>query len=155
MLDRVVSGGQTGADLAGWRAAKLCGLPTGGWMPLGFLTEDGARPEFAGLYGATEMSTDDHPTRTRKNVFESSATTWFGSLDSPGYLTTERACLEYGRSMFKVAEGENQPADVVAWLRVNGFRVLNVAGHRESRNPGIEAMVERFLVAAFRQLARG
>ena len=153
MLDRVVSGGQTGADLAGWRAAKVCGIPTGGWMPLGFLTEDGPRPEFAGLYGATEMLTDDYPSRTRRNVLESSATIWFGSLDSHGYLTTERACLRYGRAMFKVAEGENQPADVVAWLGISSFRTLNVSGNRESRNPGIEANVERFLVAVFRKLA--
>ena len=49
MIDRVISGGQTGADQAGWRAAKASGIPTGGWMPKGFLTEDGPRPEFAGL----------------------------------------------------------------------------------------------------------
>ena len=87
-------------------------------------------------------------------MLESSATIWFGSLDSPGYLTTERACLEYGRAMFKVAEGENQPADIVAWLGINSFRTLNVAGNRESRTPGIEAMVERFLVAVFRKLPK-
>jgi hypothetical protein len=29
MLDRVISGGQTGADQAGWRAAKQCGISTG------------------------------------------------------------------------------------------------------------------------------
>jgi Circularly permutated YpsA SLOG family len=39
VLDRVVSGGQTGADQAGWRAARAVGLATGGWMPYGFLTE--------------------------------------------------------------------------------------------------------------------
>ena len=34
------------------------GVPTGGWMPKGFLTEDGPRPEFAEQYGAAEMPTD-------------------------------------------------------------------------------------------------
>jgi hypothetical protein len=82
MLDRIVSGGQTGADQAGWRAAKAAGIPTGGWMPLGFLTEDGPRPEFAGLYGAEECPTADYPARTRRNVIDSSATIWFGTLDS-------------------------------------------------------------------------
>ena len=33
MISRVISGGQTGADQAGWRAAKRCGIATGGeWM---------------------------------------------------------------------------------------------------------------------------
>ena len=58
VLDRIISGGQTGADQAGWRAARACGIPTGGAMPKGFLTEDGPRPEFAGLYGARELWTD-------------------------------------------------------------------------------------------------
>ena len=56
MLDKVISGGQTGADQAGWRAARAVGIPTGGWMPLGFLTEDSPRPEFADLYGAHTLS---------------------------------------------------------------------------------------------------
>ena len=47
MLERVISGGQTGADQAGWRAARAFGIPTGGAMPKGFLTEDGPCPEFA------------------------------------------------------------------------------------------------------------
>jgi hypothetical protein len=33
-------------------------------MPLGFLTEDGPRPEFADLYGAREMPTPDYRART-------------------------------------------------------------------------------------------
>jgi hypothetical protein len=52
VLDRVVSGGQTGADQAGWRAARASGIATGGWMPAGFLTEAGPRPEFAEMFGA-------------------------------------------------------------------------------------------------------
>jgi hypothetical protein len=57
MLDRIITGGQTGADQAAWRAAHAFAIPTGGWMPLGFLTEDGPRPEFAELHGAVEMPT--------------------------------------------------------------------------------------------------
>jgi len=30
MLERVVSGGQTGADQGGWRAARVAGIATGG-----------------------------------------------------------------------------------------------------------------------------
>ncbi len=40
MLKKFISGGQTGADLAGWQAAKAHGIPTGGAVPRGFLTED-------------------------------------------------------------------------------------------------------------------
>ena len=63
MLEKIVTGGQTGADQAGWRAAGACGIPTGGWMPKGFLTEDGPRPEFATLYDAREIPTTAYPPR--------------------------------------------------------------------------------------------
>jgi hypothetical protein len=71
MIKLVISGGQSGADQAGWRAAEACGIATGGWMPAGFLTEDGPRPEFAELYGALEMPTDSYPERTLQNVRDS------------------------------------------------------------------------------------
>jgi Circularly permutated YpsA SLOG family len=50
------------------------GIPTGEWMPLGFLTEEGPRPEFVKLYGAVEMPTSDYRARRQQNVRDSQAT---------------------------------------------------------------------------------
>ena len=55
MLDRVVSGGQTGADQADWRAARTSGIATGGWTTAGFLTEAKPRPEFVEMIVAEEL----------------------------------------------------------------------------------------------------
>jgi hypothetical protein len=74
MLEKIVSGGQTGADQAEWRAAETYGLATGGWMPRGFLTEDCPRPDFAALYDAREMPTAEYPPRTKQNAQDSDAT---------------------------------------------------------------------------------
>ena len=52
MLEKICSGGDTGASQAAWRAATVFGIPTGGWLPSGYLTDDGAHPEFAEQYGA-------------------------------------------------------------------------------------------------------
>jgi hypothetical protein len=79
MLEKLISGGQTGAEQAAWRAARFCNIPTGGWIPKGFLTEAGPRPEFAELYGALEMPTDDYRTQTEQNLRDGHATLWFGS----------------------------------------------------------------------------
>jgi hypothetical protein len=38
LVTKVISGGQSGADLGGLRAAKVLGIQTGGSMPKGFLT---------------------------------------------------------------------------------------------------------------------
>jgi len=46
LVDRVISGGQTGADIAGLKAAKAFGIPTGGYMTSGFRTLDGYKPEY-------------------------------------------------------------------------------------------------------------
>ncbi len=74
MLDRVVGGGQTGADQAGWRAAKASGIATGGWMPAEFMTEAGPRPEFAEMFGAVELPGGGYVERTRANARDSDAT---------------------------------------------------------------------------------
>jgi hypothetical protein len=157
MLDRVISGGQTGADQAGWRAAQACGLETGGWMPKGFLTETGPRPEFTELYGAVEMATADYPARTRANVEASDGTLWLGSIESRDFRSTHDAALTRSRTCpFLIAyQGVTKPSAVAAWILSKQVRVLNVAGNRESVNPGIGARAERFLAEVFRRLAKG
>lgn len=60
MLKKVISGGQTGADLGGLRAAKAVGIATGGFAPKGWLIEgEGgsgwvAAPWLGTDYGLTE-----------------------------------------------------------------------------------------------------
>ncbi|MFH7326653.1 YpsA SLOG family protein [Desulfurivibrio sp. C05AmB] len=41
MLTRIISGGQTGADQAGLDVAIKLGIPHGGWIPKGRMTEAG------------------------------------------------------------------------------------------------------------------
>lgn len=149
----VVSGGQTGADQAGWRAAVAHNLPTGGWMPLGFLTEDGPRPEFADLYGARELTTADYRMRTEANVRQSDATLWFGLTDSPGGKVTLNAIRGMGRPHMLVIPGQGvRPSEVADWIARRGFGSLNVAGNRESKAPGIGVRVERFMGEVFARL---
>ena len=41
---KLISGGQTGADISIVAVAKALGLPIGGTVPAGWLTEAGANP---------------------------------------------------------------------------------------------------------------
>ena len=66
MLARIITGGQTGADQAGWRAARAFGIATRGWMPAGFLTEDGPRADLAEVFGTAELPGGDYATRRRR-----------------------------------------------------------------------------------------
>jgi hypothetical protein len=152
MLERIVSGGQTGADQAGWRAARAYGLPTAGAMPRGFLTEDGPRPEFAHLYRAVELPSTSYPARTKFNVLDADATLWFGDRHSSGGVATLDACRLRGRPFLIVDPGATTPSQVRDWLAAHDVRTLNVAGSRESKAPGIGERVEAFLGQVFRRL---
>ena len=150
----MVSGGQTGVDQAALRAAKAAGMATGGWMPLGFLTEDGRRPDLEAEFGMKVARTPDSSTRTGLNAKESSATIWLGPTGCPGWVATAAAVERYGRPMLVVESGATTPRMVVDFLTARRVRILNVAGPRESRCPGIGNRAEAFLTRVFRRLAR-
>jgi hypothetical protein len=152
MIERVISGGQTGADQAGLRAAHLAGIPTGGFAPLGWETDDGPAPWLANC-GLVECSTAGYPTRIMANVSSSGATLWFGVMTTPCAKSTLRACLELGKPHMRVFLGRSlKPSHVAAWIVEHEIHTLNVAGNRESRSPGIGERTEKFLAEVFRQL---
>jgi Circularly permutated YpsA SLOG family len=47
VIARIITGGQTGADQGGLRAARAAGIATGGFAPKGWATETGAAPWLA------------------------------------------------------------------------------------------------------------
>ena len=63
MLEKVISGGQTGADRAGLDAAMEAGIPVGGCCPKGRLAEDGPVPE---RYTLNELESASYPASTEK-----------------------------------------------------------------------------------------
>ena len=81
MLSKIISGGQTGADQAALDAAIELGIPHGGWIPKGRLTEAGPLPD---KYGLTEMTNKDYLKRTKQNVLDSDATVIFSHGDLKG-----------------------------------------------------------------------
>ena len=63
MIKKIISGGQTGADRAALDAAIELGIPHGGWIPKGRITEEGPLSDKDQLQ---EMPTDSHPARTEQ-----------------------------------------------------------------------------------------
>jgi len=159
MLAKVISGGQTGADLAGLRAAKAAGLETGGWMPKGYRTEAGNRPAMAVLYGMKEHDSREYIPRTKLNIIESDATLLFADdPDSPGSKATAMQCYYNGKPCLLPRVTLDAPSDparwraIAGWIEQHGIKTLNVAGNRESKAPGIGAWVEQFLAGVFAEL---
>jgi Circularly permutated YpsA SLOG family len=152
---KVISGGQTGADIAALKAAKHMGVPTGGYMTKGCRTLAGAKPEYIEEYGMIELGTSDYRRRTRKNVEESTATLAFASnFQSTGERCTKNACRDYGREYVPVniVGGKPiilRPIDIACWIEDKDIIILNVAGNSETTCPGIEDIVYKYLVEVF------
>ena len=136
MIGQIVSGGQTGVDRGALDAALECGVPCGGWCPKGRRAEDGF---ISGRYPLKETDSSDYRQRTEWNVRDSDGTLILhqGPLEGGTALTGDLTAL-HGRPCLSVElgkEGEIEPAR--KWLEEHHIRILNVAGPRESKNPGI------------------
>ena len=144
-LEKVISGGQTGADLAGTQAASLLSIETGGWMPKGFKNLPGFHPEYSLCLGMEETESADYAPRTRLNVRNSDATIRFATnWVSPGERYTFQ-CIKEERKPHLDAVGcmelavsnEEKIQKIVAWLNHVKPKVLNIAGNSEKTSPGI------------------
>lgn len=95
-LTTVISGGQTGADQAGLVVASRFGLKTGGWMPKGFRTLQGLRPDFGPKYGIKEHTSPEYAPRTEKNVQDSDGTVRLAvNFQTAGEVCTLKAILRH------------------------------------------------------------
>ena len=142
----VISGGQTGADQGGLFAAKLSDIKTGGWIPKGFRTEAGFDLGLS-AFGLKETESTGYVERTYLNVYTANITLWFGNANSPGGKTTYRACRQHGKPFIDVDTWTPDAIAVLLWYR--NINVVNIAGNRESKNPGIQDRVQQTLMMAF------
>jgi hypothetical protein len=140
MLKKIVSGGQTGVDRAALDAAIRMGIPHGGWIPKGRLTEEGPLPE---RYKLDELSTDSYPERTEKNVMDSDGTLIISNgAPQGGTDYTRKMALRHGKQMLHIDLSlHSNPLDaaslVSSWLQMSRIETLNVAGPRASKDPDI------------------
>ncbi len=144
MLQRIVSGGQSGVDRAALDVALERGVACGGWCPKGRLAEDGP---IGAKYPVRETPSTEYAERTRWNVRDSDGTlvlTWGPPTDGTAF-TVEMA-RELGKPCIVVdlAEG-NDVAEAAAWVEANAINTLNVAGPRASKFPFIHNEAATFL----------
>lgn len=145
------SGGQTGVDRAALDAALTVGLPCGGWCPRCRRAEDGVilrRYPLRCVRGG-------YAQRTRANVRDSDGTLILhrGAITGGTRLTLDTA-RRLNRPVF-AANVRAEPAAVLArrvggWLIRHRIRRLNVAGPRESEEPGVYREARALLDVLFR-----
>jgi len=154
MIEKIISGGQTGADIAGLIAAKKFGIKTGGWMPNGFLTQCGPRPEWAKEYDLEEHDSYRYTPRTYANVRDSDATIRLAfDLNSAGEICTLKAIHQYKKPHIDVDLASPRSVEEVAkFIAMHNIKVLNVAGNSELTYNGICGEVIEYLTKLFEHL---
>jgi len=167
-LRRIISGAQTGVDRAALDSAisRLI-YSWGGWVPKGRLAEDGEIPERYFVSdridcGLKETDSSRYQQRTLRNIQEGDATLILrtGKLLTPGTKLTIKALRKAEKpyrifnpyKIFKVPQ-------VVKWIcetkieeengKLRDIEILNIAGPRESKSPGIYEQTKTFLTDVF------
>lgn len=136
-IGKLVSGGQTGADRAALDVAIRWECPHGGWCPKSRRAEDGI---IGGQYRLKETPSRSYLQRTEWNVRDSDGTVVFTRGNPAGGTARTLEFVQKHRKpcLLVWQEGGLQPAVVLQrFVTDHGIQVLNVAGSRESKTPGI------------------
>ena len=154
MIKKIISGSQTGADRAALDVAIALGIPHGGWIPKGRITEKGPLPQ---KYRLQEMPTDSYPKGTEQNVMDSDGTL----IIARGKLTggtdcTRQMTLKHKKQLLGIDLDQidlyNAASLVVSWIKMRRIAILNVAGPRASEDPQIYSDVINILQRAIQIL---
>src|SRR3990167_6829696 len=143
MIEKIISGGQTGADQAALKIATESGIPVGGWCPKGGLDENGKN--ILDQYPSLQETSASIPNqRTKLNIEYSDGTLILvprlplpENIKDGTILTIEHAkkinkpflIIDLSKADFSYTISE--------WMHKNKIKILNVAGPRESNSPGI------------------
>ena len=143
-----ISGGQTGADRAGLDAAYRLRIPTAGYVPKGFITENG--PDFTlKRYNVTEHDSDKYPPRTRANIKAADITIIMSpERQSRGTKLALEACVEFDKPhLILTSLDQDDLRSALTFFHFFPHRVINIAGNRESAHPGLHIKAGKFLLA--------
>ena len=136
LIEKIISGGQTGVDRAALDAAISNRVQHGGWCPRGRLAEDGV---IDGCYILEETSSMDYAVRTRLNVRDSDGTLILktGRLEG-GTALTAKLAGSLDKPMLIMDVDQPLPrGQIDDWITSHNIKVMNIAGPRESKQPGI------------------
>ena len=130
MLQKIISGGQAGADRAALDVAIEYGVPHGGRIPKGRRTENGRLPD---RHFPKETKNIGYPQRTELNILASDGTLIFshGKMVG-GSALTQKLATKHSRPCLHVDLNEISAYKAVeiirTWIDVKGIKILNVAG---------------------------
>ena len=156
MLTKIISGGQTGVDRAALDAAIEVNFPCGGWCPKGRRAEDGVIPE---QYPLRETKSLDYPSRTEKNVEDSDATLIITKGKPTGGTAYTIEVAQEKEKPYLIIDLEEDTEDeavkmILSWVKREDIQIMNVAGPRASKVPGIYECAKSIIAEVIKRKTR-
>ena len=142
-LQKVISGGQDGADILFLQQAKLAGINTGGTAPKGYRTQTGNKPQLREEYGLEESRSSGWLQRTEQNVKDSDGTLILVNKVNnitPGSKRTIDFAKKY-KKPYLVVSPETDIVSIDNWININNIKILNGAGSRNINNEKASEMI--------------
>ncbi len=165
MIDKIVSGGQTGVDRAALDAAIHLNINYGGWSPKGSIDEKGIIPskykQLVEITGEFLSDKKNYEARTTANIKDSDGTLILVPLlpipshIQDGTLLTIREAQDKKKPFLLIClAGANDEVllKCIEWIKENHITTLNIAGPRETSSPGIHDLAVAFLINLLRKL---
>ena len=155
-INKIISGAQTGADRAALDFAIKYDIPHGGWVPKGRISEDGTVPK---KYKVKEHKSDKYPPRTAANIHDSDGTIiFFKTSMGRGCALTSKLCKNMNKpcltiniaeaTLLKSGKAHSTMVEIISnWIECIEPKILNIAGGRESKTPGMHDIVFKLLEA--------
>ena len=168
-ITKIISGMQSGADIAGLYAAESLGIPTGGSGTKGHRSEAGKtlKERLDKRFNIEEGKSTGFPERTMNNVDNANATIAFRTQRSPGTDKTigyaqsgkwqvgnsKEGIYNDGHRPVLVLNSNNSSAKNIKLIKdfiKQNPGVINIAGSREASVPGSQKQIQKLLEAAFK-----
>ena len=151
MIEKIVSAGQTGAEIAALDVAIRWDMSHGGWCPCGRKNSAGPIPA---CYQLVEMESEEGPVSAEWNARDSDGTVVFTRTKKATgeVLKTMRCAARHGRPCLHLLLGDrylNHAAELLQnFIEEHEINVLHVSGCREEQEPGIHGLVTIILEEA-------
>lgn len=150
MIKKIVSGAQTGVDIAALDVAKKYDIPYAGWCPQGRINEKGViSKDYSFLQeveGIFKDQKENYAARTKRNIVDSDGTLILvPKIPLPlkiqdGTLLTIQEVQKQNKPYLLIDLSKTHEKNsilIAGWIGTHKIEVLNVAGPRESTWPGI------------------
>ena len=151
MLDKIISGGQTGAERAALDAAIDLEIPYSGCVPKGRKTDDGILPD---QYKLTETPGKSNSNYTERNVIDSDGILIFshGKLRG-GSVWPIKLANRHKRQYLHIDLDQtpafNAATVILDWIMKNSIRNLNITGPRASKDPSIYEHTKKIISSLY------